>query len=199
MQTYRYLLKKLLFMIPILLLVSVATFILVDCTAGDPARVMLQGSTGNPSEESVQLLQQELGLDQPKIVQYFQWLGNVLRFNFGNSYVSSKPVIWELLNRVPVTLGIAILGIIIVLLISIPLGILAAIRKNTWLDHVIQIFSVFTVCVPAFWLGIGTINFIWNCFAQHEHYRGSCWYMDMGTRPVYCIRLYRAIYWSFTG
>ena len=63
MQTYRYLLKKLLFMIPILLLVSVATFILVDCTAGDPARVMLQGSTGNPSEESVQLLQQELGLD----------------------------------------------------------------------------------------------------------------------------------------
>lgn len=107
MQTYRYLLKKLLFMIPILLLVSVATFILVDCTAGDPARVMLQGSTGNPSEESVQLLQQELGLDQPKIVQYFQWLGNVLRFNFGNSYVSSKPVIWELLNRVPVTLGIA--------------------------------------------------------------------------------------------
>ena len=192
MQTYRYLLKKLLFMIPILLLVSVATFILVDCTAGDPARVMLQGSTGNPSEESVQLLQQELGLDQPKIVQYFQWLGNVLRFNFGNSYVSSKPVIWELLNRVPVTLGIAILGIIIVLLISIPLGILAAIRKNTWLDHVIQIFSCFLA-------GIGTINFIWNCFAQHEHYRGSCWYMDMGTRPVYCIRLYRAIYWSFTG
>ena len=144
-------------MIPILLLVSVATFILVDCTAGDPARVMLQGSTGNPSEESVQLLQQELGLDQPKIVQYFQWLGNVLRFNFGNSYVSSKPVIWELLNRVPVTLGIAILGIIIVLLISIPLGILAAIRKNTWLDHVIQIFSVFTVCVPAFWLGLGLL------------------------------------------
>ena len=157
MQTYRYFMKKLLFMIPILLLVSVATFILVDCTAGDPARVMLQGSTGNPSEESVQLLQQELGLDQPKIVQYFQWLGNVLRFNFGNSYVSSKPVIWELLNRVPVTLGIAILGIIIVLLISIPLGILAAIRKNTWLDHVIQIFSVFTVCVPAFWLGLGLL------------------------------------------
>ena len=62
-------------MIPILLLVSVATFILVDCTAGDPARVMLQGSTGNPSEESVQLLQQELGLDQPKIVQYFQCSG----------------------------------------------------------------------------------------------------------------------------
>ena len=155
-------------MIPILLLVSVATFILVDCTAGDPARVMLQGSTGNPSEESVQLLQQELGLDQPKIVQYFQWLGNVLRFNFGNSYVSSRPVIWELLNRVPVTLGIAILGIIIVL-------------------------------CTCFLAGIGTINFIWNCFAQHEHYRGSCWYMDMGTRPVYCIRLYRAIYWSFTG
>ena len=119
-------------MIPILLLVSVATFILVDCTAGDPARVMLQGSTGNPSEESVQLLQQELGLDQPKVVQYFQWLGNALRFNFGNSYVSSRPVIWELLNRVPVTLGIAFLGIIIVLIISIPLGILAAIHKNTW-------------------------------------------------------------------
>lgn len=142
-------------MIPILLLVSVATFILVDCTAGDPARVMLQGSTGNPSEESVQLLQQELGLDQPKVVQYFQWLGNALRFNFGNSYVSSRPVIWELLNRVPVTLGIAFLGIIIVLIISIPLGILAAIHKNTWLDRIIQIFSVFTVCIPAFWLGLG--------------------------------------------
>lgn len=154
---YRYLLKKLAFMIPILLLVSVVTFILVDCTAGDPARVMLQGTAGNPSDKSVELLQQELGLNQPKVAQYFHWLGKVVRLDFGNSYVSSRPVLLELMYRVPITLGIAALAIFIVLLISIPLGIFSALKQNSWLDRVIQLFSVLTVSVPAFWLGLGLL------------------------------------------
>ena len=157
MRIYRYILKKLAFFLPVLLLVSVATFVLVDCTAGDPALVMLRGTLGNPSQESLDLLREELGLNLPKPIQFFQWLGRILRLDFGTSYVSGNSVFGELMSRAPITFGIATIAILLVLLISVPLGVLSALKPNSWLDRVIQFFSFLSVSVPSFWLGLGLL------------------------------------------
>lgn len=94
------------------------------------------------------------GLDKPIIVQYFYWLGNVLRGNFGTSYTTGRPVIQEVLERLPATLLLMISSFIITFLITIPLGVISAVKKGTWVDNLITFFSFAGMATPSFWLGL---------------------------------------------
>lgn len=94
------------------------------------------------------------GLDKPIIVQYFYWLGNALRGNFGTSYTTGRPVISEVLERLPATLLLMIPSFIITFLITIPLGVISAVKKGTWFDNVVTVLSFAGMATPSFWLGL---------------------------------------------
>ena len=119
--------------------------------AGDPAKVLLPPEA---SREAVVELRRSLGLDDPFVVQYGLFLARAVRGDFGDSFVVRDKAILLLLERMPATLELAISGLLLALLIAIPLGILAAYRPRTWLDHIASAASVIGQAVPSFWLGI---------------------------------------------
>ncbi len=119
--------------------------------AGDPAKVLLPPEA---SREAVDELRRSLGLDDPFLVQYGRFLTRAIRGDFGDSFVIRDKAILIFLERMPATLELAVSGLLLALLIAIPLGILAAYRPRTWLDHVASAASVIGQAVPTFWLGI---------------------------------------------
>ncbi|MEB5782454.1 nickel ABC transporter permease [Staphylococcus pseudoxylosus] len=140
-------------MIIVLFVLSSITFILMKLTPGDPVDKILHLDIANVSSDQVEATREKLGLNQPVIMQYFQWLGQIVQFNFGTSYQTGEPVIKELIYYTPPTLSIAFLTIMVVLLTALPLGILAAKYYHTWVDICIRTVTSFTVSVPSFFLG----------------------------------------------
>ncbi len=119
--------------------------------AGDPAKVLLPPEA---SQAAVADLRRSLGLDDPFLVQYARFLGNAARGEFGDSFIIRDKALLILLERVPATLELAVSGLVLALVLAVPLGILAAVRSRTWLDHVASVASVVGQAVPTFWLGI---------------------------------------------
>ncbi len=146
-----YILRRLLTMIPVLLLVSVLVFSLIHLIPGDPA-VSILGEEATP--QAVAALRAKLGLDQPIPVQYAKWLGSVLRGDLGRSIRSNQPVGEAIAERLPVTIELAILSIAISLSIAIPAGIVAAMRRNSVLDAGSTFVALLGVSLPNFFLAI---------------------------------------------
>ena len=117
-----------------------------------PRRCCCSARTRRP--EQIAELRHQLGLDRPLIVQYVDYLGNVLRGDLGTSYISQREVTDEIMARFPATVRLAIGGMLVALLIGIPTGILGAIRRGTWVDTLASGISVFGVAVPNFWLAV---------------------------------------------
>ncbi|SCT95025.1 peptide ABC transporter permease [Staphylococcus xylosus] len=140
-------------MIVVLFVLSSITFILMKLTPGDPVNKILHLDIANVSSDQVEATKEKLGLNQPVVIQYFQWLGQIVQLNFGTSYQTGEPVIKELIYYTPPTLSIAFLTIVVVLLTAIPMGILAAKYYHTWVDTIIRTLTSFTVSVPSFFLG----------------------------------------------
>ncbi|MGW7884660.1 nickel ABC transporter permease [Staphylococcus xylosus] len=140
-------------MIVVLFVLSSITFILMKLTPGDPVNKILHLDIANVSSDQVEATKEKLGLNQPVIIQYFQWLGQIVQLNFGTSYQTGEPVIKELIYYTPPTLSIAFLTIMVVLLTAIPMGTLAAKYYHTWIDTFIRTVTSFTVSVPSFFLG----------------------------------------------
>lgn len=131
--------------------VTLVTFFMSRVIPGDPAS-MIAGQRA--SEETLQSIRQQLGLDQPIWTQYFNYLGDLLQGDLGNSIRSQRPVVDELLQFFPATLELAIAAFVIAILIGIPLGVLAALKKNTFWDHVSRVFSISGVSIPVFFSGL---------------------------------------------
>ena len=146
-----YILRRLVAMVPVLLLVSLIVFSLVHLTPGDPALTML-GEEATP--QAVAALRAKLGLDQPIPVQYVKWLAAVLQGDLGRSIRSNQPVTEAIAERLPVTVELAILAIIISLSIAIPAGIIAAMRRNSALDASATVVALLGVSLPNFFLAI---------------------------------------------
>ncbi|CAA9584201.1 MAG: ABC transporter, permease protein 1 (cluster 5, nickel/peptides/opines) [uncultured Thermomicrobiales bacterium] len=146
-----YIMRRFVAMVPVLLLVSVIVFSLIHLTPGDPATSML-GEEATP--QAVAALRAKLGLDQPIPVQYVKWLGSVLRGDLGRSIRSNQPVAEAIAERLPVTVELAILAIAISLLIAIPAGIVAAMRRNSILDAGSTFVALLGVSLPNFFLAI---------------------------------------------
>jgi peptide/nickel transport system permease protein len=153
---WRYIVRRLLIMIPVLLLVSIIIFLLIRLTPGDPVRTML-GEEANP--EAMAELRVKLGLDQPVPVQYGLWLGRAVSGDLGKSLRDGQPVTEAILERLPATIELGLAAIIFSLLIAIPLGTISAVKRNKWPDGVATVFSMLGICTPNFLLGIILILF----------------------------------------
>lgn len=148
---WSYIGRRLLFMIPIALLVSFATFMLVHIVPGDPARVLL-GEEATP--QTVAALRHELGLDRPLMVQFGLWLWLAIHGNLGNSIQYQEPVLVGIGQRLPVTLELGIASLLFSLVLAIPLGVVAATRRNGVADWLVNVTSLFGIAVPGFVLGL---------------------------------------------
>lgn len=143
--------RRLLSSVPTLLVVTVIVFGMVKLLPGDPARLML-GEEATP--QAIQELRRTLGLDRPVAQQYLGWLGDTARLDFGRSMTDRTPVATLLGQKLPVTAELAVFSMLIALLISVPAGVLSAVRRGTWVDQLLTVFALSGISLPSFFLGI---------------------------------------------
>ena len=148
----RYILRRALFLIPVMLGVSFIVFSLIHFTPGDPAMIIL-GESAPP--EAIEALRAEMGLNDPFLIQYGRYVFNVVtRLDFGRSYISKRLVFDEIIGQFPNTVKLAALAVSVAVLIGIPAGVIAATHQNKWIDNVTMFFSLLGVSMPIFWQGI---------------------------------------------
>jgi peptide/nickel transport system permease protein len=147
-------------MIPTLLGAATLVFLIMRVIPGDVALLILGGDQGQIDQRQLDAMRRQLGLDQPLLVQFGKWLWGVVRFDFGKSLWTGQPVTEELLIRLPLSLQLALMATMVSVLISIPLGMLAAVRQDTWVDYVIRVVSIGGLAIPGFWVGILCILFL---------------------------------------
>jgi len=150
-----YIVKRLLLMIPTLFGVAILIFLLLRVVPGDvvEARYLTQGSQFQ-SQDLMNLERKKLGLDQPLWKQFTSWMGGVLRLDFGVSMWTGSPITEEIKLRFALSLQLAIMATVVATLLAIPLGILAAIKQDSWVDYAVRVFSIAGLAMPSFWLGI---------------------------------------------
>lgn len=149
-----YCMKRLAALVPMLLIMSMCVFGLSRLSAGDPARVLAQQAYEHPTPVQIELVRHEYGLDLPLVLQYGRWLGRVCRGDFGPSYQTGKPAIEEIAARLPATVRLAVTALVLLVLIAVPLGVLAAVYENRWPDRILRVFSFVSVSTPSFWIGL---------------------------------------------
>lgn len=147
----RFLFSRILQLIPTLFVVAVIVFFVTRLLPGNPAAVMLGPQA---SVEDVEKYTEELGLNEPVITQFFNYIWDLITLNFGNSLSYNAPIIDLILERFPNTIILAISALILAIIVGIPVGILAARKQNTFLDYLITTFSLVGVSMPIFWLGV---------------------------------------------
>ena len=153
---WRYVIRRLLQMIPVLLMVTMLVYGLMLAIPGDPARALI-GPGESLDAEQLELIRREHNLDKPMIVQYGIWLGRVLTGDLGRSTQNQRPVAAELRTRTAVTLQLGMVAWVFAVLIAVPAGIVSAIYRGKTLDYIANIISIGGVAIPDFWLGIMSI------------------------------------------
>jgi peptide/nickel transport system permease protein len=146
-----YLLKRMLLMVPTLVLVTVMVFLMMRMIPGD---VVIQMLEGYAYADSVETLRRQLGLDRPAYVQYFEWIGGLLQADLGHSLWTKESILAEFLRRFPVTLELALLTIVISVVFGVGVGVLSAIRQETWVDYIGRVVAILALAMPYFWLAI---------------------------------------------
>lgn len=160
----RYIIRRVIFMIPVALLVSFVTFMLIHLIPGDPARVLL-GEEATP--QTVAALQKELGLDKPLLVQFALWLWQALHGNLGQSILLQQPVTQALMQRLPVTIELGVASLLFSLVLAIPLGVYSATHRNSRVEVLVNISSLLGTAVPSFVLALFLIFLfavVWRIF-----------------------------------
>ncbi|MBM12639.1 MAG: peptide ABC transporter permease [Chloroflexi bacterium] len=151
----QYTIKRIGLFIPTLLLMTILVFVVMRVVPGDPAIAILEGDGGGSyTIADLERLRAELGTDRNLAVQYVDWLGGIVRGDFGDSLWFNAPVMKELGDRVPRTLELAVLAILISVAFSVPLGILSAIKPDSWLDFGARTFTILGIAIPNFLLAI---------------------------------------------
>lgn len=147
----RYIIKRVLQMIPVILVTSLLIFWAMGLTGGDPARTL---AGEKATEEQVEQLREEMGLNDPFFVRYINYVKGMVTGDLGKSYVTKKDVFKTFMERLPNTLMLGGAAVLIAVVVSIPLGIYTAVHQNTWKDTAGMIFALFGVSMPNFWLGL---------------------------------------------
>ncbi len=148
----RYIVQRILLTIPMVFILLTVVFLLLRVMPGNPVLTMLGGR--NVSAEYIATQEARYGFDQPLHVQYIQYLGSVVRGDFGTSFRTGKPVLQELLQRFPATIELAIFGMLVALLFGFSTGLVAATRADRPADHAVRIFHIASFAMPLFWLGL---------------------------------------------
>lgn len=147
----QYICKRILMIIPVILGITLLIFTILSLSPGDPARMML-GDSAAPEE--VQQLREELGLNDPLPVRYIKYMADALQGDFGQSYRTRVPVFEEIFSRFPVTLRLAVFGILIAVVFGIPIGIVSAVKRYSIFDNIGMLFTLLLTSMPGFWLGL---------------------------------------------
>ena len=150
----RYIVKRVLLMIPTLLSVAVLVFFLMRVVPGDVVELRFAGESAFAQKENLDKERARLGLDQPLWRQFIDWMGGILRLDFGTSMWTGAPITEEIKLRFVLSLQLAIMATVIAVVLALPLGILAALKQDTWIDYVVRVFSIAGLATPSFWLGI---------------------------------------------
>jgi len=155
---WRYIQRRLLLTIPVLLGVSFLSFSIIHLIPGDPARILLGdmgggAASGGTSQQAYLNLRKELGLDKPFLVQYFNYDVKALHGDFGKSYQTNRTVRSSIENALPYTLQLTVAGLSVAIFLGMVLGIIAALHRNTWIDSATMAFSMIGLAMPSFWLG----------------------------------------------
>jgi peptide/nickel transport system permease protein len=150
----RYTLNRVLFMIPTLLGVAVLIFFMLRIVPGDIVEVKLRGDGGAVTQEMIEAERHRLGLDKPMLTQFKDWMVGVVTLNLGISMWTERPVLEEVAIRLELSLEVAILATLIAIMIAIPLGTLAALFRDTWIDYLMRILTSGGLSIPSFWFGM---------------------------------------------
>lgn len=150
--TLTKLLERLLQLVPVLLGVSLIVFVMMALTPGDPVQIMIGDQIVTPELEAQ--MRRDLGLDRPMVERFFVFVGNAIQFDFGQSFYHRRPVGEVILERLPATIELTLLSMLIALATAIPLGVLAAVRKNSIFDRLATVGGLLGVSLPGFWFGI---------------------------------------------
>lgn len=149
---HRYVARRLLQALPLLLAISLIAFLLLHAIPGGP--LAAYKGTSTVTEKDLDRLREQLGLNRPLVVQYVSWLGSFVRGDWGVSYVARRPVTGLVLERLPASLSLMASALVLSLVVSVPLGVFAAIRRNSWVDHALTFVSFVGLSLPVFWLGL---------------------------------------------
>ncbi len=146
--------KKLLELVLFFLILSFVSFCLLKLVPGDPVRSILRVDDVAVSNQQIADMRSQLGLDQSLPVQYGKWLVQLLQFDFGQSYLTQRPVFAEFMEKLPYTLLLTGGSLFIMLLIALPMGTMAALYRNRWIDNASRMFALIGSSIPSFWLGL---------------------------------------------
>ena len=147
----QYIIRRLLLFMPTLLLVSILIFLLIRVVPGDAALAML--GEGDFTDDDLERARSYLGLDRPLHIQYYDWIRGILTGDLGLSFQDNTPIGPEIARRMPLTIQLAFLTMIFSLMLAIPIGVISALKQDTWLDYGIRCFSILGLTMPTFWVG----------------------------------------------
>jgi peptide/nickel transport system permease protein len=191
-----FILRRLLLSIIVLLLVSILVFLAMRLLPGDPVLMFISASSVQEvTEEQLNQIRHEYGLDKTLPVQYIDWITGIFHGDFGNSILNRSPVLNEILRRLPITMYIGALAFIVATIVGIPAGVLCAVRRGSWLDNLVTALSNIGITVPTFWLGtlliyVFALHFRWLPVMGYTSPFVDFW---KSTRqlimPVFCLAL----------
>ncbi|MBI2587053.1 MAG: ABC transporter permease [Rhodospirillales bacterium] len=151
---YKYIAKRLMLMIPTLFGAAVLVFILLRMIPGDICEVRMAGSGMYFDQEAIDVCRENIGLNKPLPLQFIEFVGGYFTLDLGTSMWTEKPITHEIQLRFALSLQVAIMATIVAIAIAIPLGIISAVKQNTWIDYAVRVFSIAGIAMPSFWLGI---------------------------------------------
>lgn len=156
----RYMLKRLLILIPVMLGVSFITFMMMELAPGDPAEIILMKREIEVTPKALAAARRQLGLEGPVLTRFVIWLGRVLRGDLGVSFTTGEPVAGEIFSRMPATLELAAGGLVAMFLLALPLGTLAALFPRTIVDHLSRLAALLGASLPSFYVGLLLICYV---------------------------------------
>ena len=178
----QYIVKRILLFFPTIIFISLIVFVLMTIIPGDPAVIILEGERGEGTytQEALDALKKKLGTDKSLPLQYLDWLWGMVRGDFGISLFYQTPITDDLKQKLPVTLELAFLGIILSVMLSVPLGIIAAVKQNTPIDYGARSIAILGVAMPNFWVAILVIYglvelFNWFPPLDYDQFGESPW------------------------
>ena len=153
-----YIIRRIFYLVPVLFVLTVVVFTFVEMLPGNIIDTLV-GTEGNNDPEVRKILEKEYGLDQPVYIRYAKWLFRAVQGDFGMSLVTRRPVAVELMSGIPATVYLAVVGISLSMLIAVPLGTIAAVKRNTAIDYTAQVTSLIGISIPEFWFAILCVLF----------------------------------------
>jgi peptide/nickel transport system permease protein len=153
-----FLVRRILQMIPLLFVISLLSFAIAELAPGDPLMMYLAPNKRNLTTEELDLLRHQLGLDQPVYLRYISWLGNVVHGNWGYSLRTNDTVLDEISSRLPNTILLGGISLLVAVLVAIPVGVISAIKRNSIIDYLVTLGAFVGISIPSFWLALALIE-----------------------------------------